>query len=226
VKSFTFALPGFMAHLAGQHYDLRLTAPDGYVAQRSYSIASAADQAGTIELTVERVEGGEVSAFLHDTVVRGDRIELRGPIGGYFVYDQAAARDPLLLVGGGSGIVPLMSMLRQRAAIGARTRTRVLYSSRTIDDVIYRAELDALVARRDGLEVFHTLTRSQPPGWEGFARRIDDAMLREVTAALGSSARAFICGPTALVESVADILGRIGMKPERIKTERFGPSGT
>ena len=226
MKSFTFALPAWRAHRAGQHYDLRLTAPDGYVAQRSYSIASAPERSGAIDLTVERVEGGEVSAFLHETVIVGDRIELRGPIGGYFVHDAATMREPLLLIGGGSGVVPLMSMLRQRVAAGSRAPTRLLYSSRTIDDVIYRAELEQLVARRDGLEVFHTLTRAQPAGWTGYARRLDEAMVREVAAPLGPNATSFICGPTALVESAADILQRIGQKAERIKTERFGPSGS
>src|SRR5919201_5644964 len=146
VKSFTFALPEWTRHRAGQHYDLRLTAPDGYRAQRSYSIASAPEREGQIDLTIERVEDGEVSTFLHETVVIGDRVELRGPIGGYFVW-EAAQRAPLLLVAGGSGVVPMMSMLRHRAAARSPSAARLLFSSRTIDDVIYRAELEALVAR-------------------------------------------------------------------------------
>ena len=226
VKSFTFALPRWMKHRAGQHYDLRLTAPDGYRAQRSYSIASAPERSGAIDLTIEHVEDGEVSTFMHETVTTGDRIELRGPIGGYFVWDAAAQAAPLLLIAGGSGVVPMMSMLRHRAAAGARTPARLLFSSRTIDDVIYREELDTLSKKRDGLEVFHTLTRSQPSGWSGFARRIDDAMLGEVSGPIAKDALVFICGPTALVESAASSLERIGLPAARIKTERFGPTGT
>ena len=226
VKSFTFTLPRWMKHRAGQHYDLRLTAPDGYRAQRSYSIASAPEHEGEIDLTIERVEGGEVSGFMHETVTSGDRIELRGPIGGYFVWDAAAGRAPLLLIAGGSGVVPMMSMLRHRAAAGARTPARLLFSSRTYEDVIYREELDGLAAKRDGLEVFHTLTRSQPSGWKGYARRIDDAMLKEVSGPITRDALVFICGPTALVEAAASSLERIGIPAARIKTERFGPTGT
>ena len=157
VKSFTFALPSWMKHRAGQHYDLRLTAADGYRAQRSYSIASAPERDGEIDLTVERVEDGEVSTFLHETVIVGDRVELRGPIGGYFVWDAATQHMPLLLVAGGSGVVPMMAMLRHRAAARATTPARLLFSSRTYDDVIYRLELDRLAERRDGLEVFHAI---------------------------------------------------------------------
>jgi len=226
VKSFTFELPSWMRHRAGQHYDLRLTAADGYRAQRSYSIASAPEREGQLDLTIERVEDGEVSTFMHETVMTGDRIELRGPIGGYFVWDAAADRAPLLLVAGGSGVVPMMSMLRHRAAAKATSPARLLFSSRSSEEVIYRAELDALAAKRDGLEVFHTLTRSQPAGWTGYARRIDDAMLREVSGPIAKDARVFICGPTALVEAAADALEGIGIPANRIKTERFGPTGT
>ena len=226
VKSFTFALPRWMRHRAGQHYDLRLTAADGYRAQRSYSIASAPERQGEIDLTIEQVEDGEVSTFLHETVAVGDRIELRGPIGGYFVWDAATQRAPLLLVAGGSGIVPMMSMLRHRAAAKATTPARLLFSSRTYDDVIYRGELDVLAAKHDGLEIWHTLTRSQPAGWSGYARRIDDAMLAEVAGPLAKDALAFICGPTALVEAAAAGLERAGIAAARIKTERFGPTGT
>jgi len=225
VKSFTFSLPRWSPHRAGQHYDIRLTADDGYRAQRSYSIASAPERAGEIDLTVELVEGGEVSAFMHEVVVPGDRIELRGPIGGYFVW-EAAMGGPLLLVAGGSGVVPLMSMLRHRAAMGSTAPARLLYSSRTYEDVIYRSELDTLAARGDSFELFHTLTRSQPAGWSGFARRIDTRMLGEVSRLYGAKALTFICGPTALVESAANGLLELGLKSERIKTERFGPSGT
>ena len=223
VKSFTFSLPAGLPHRAGQHYDIRLTAEDGYRAQRSYSIASQPERTGEIDLTIERVEGGEVSAFMHETAAVGDRIEVRGPIGGYFVW-EASLGGPLLLVAGGSGIVPLMSMLRHRSASGSTAPARLLYSSRTYDDVIYREELDRI--RGNGLEVFHTLTRSQPDGWTGFSRRIDARMLSEVSQAYGAKALTFICGPTPLVESVANGLLELGLKSERIKTERFGPSGT
>jgi ferredoxin-NADP reductase len=225
VKSFTFSLPHWMSHRAGQHYDIRLTAADGYRAQRSYSVASAPERTGEIDLTIELVEGGEVSAFMHEVVAVGDRIEVRGPIGGYFVW-EAAMGGPLLLVAGGSGVVPLMSMLRHRAAAGSMAPARLLYSSRTYDDVIYRDELDRLKARGDSFELFHTLTRSQPEGWTGLARRIDARMLSDVSRLYGAKAMIFICGPTPLVESAANGLLELGLKSERIKTERFGPSGT
>jgi ferredoxin-NADP reductase len=224
VKSFTFALPGWTRHRAGQHYDIRLTAPDGYRAQRSYSIASEPERTGEIDLTIERVEGGEVSVFMHEVVAVGDRIEVRGPIGGYFVW-EAATGGPLLLIAGGSGVVPLMSMLRHRAAARSMAPARLLYSSRTYDDVIYRDELDRLKAAGDSFEVFHTLTRAQPAGWTGFARRIDGRMLSDISQAFGAKALTFICGPTPLVESAANGLLELGLKAERIKTERFGPSG-
>ena len=225
VKTITFSLPRSTPHRPGQHYDIRLTAEDGYRAQRSYSIASQPERAGEIDLTVELVEGGEVSAFLHEGVVLGDRIEVRGPIGGYFVW-EAALGGPLLLIAGGSGVVPLMSMLRHRAVAGSTAPARLLYSSRTYEDVIYREELDQLAARRDSFELFHTLTRSQPAGWTGFARRIDTRILGDVSRLYGAKALTFICGPTALVESAANGLLELGLKSERIKTERFGPSGT
>jgi ferredoxin-NADP reductase len=225
VKSFTLSLPSWQRHRAGQHYDIRLTAPDGYRAQRSYSIASEPQRQGEVDLTVELVENGEVSTFLHQVAVEGDRFEVRGPIGGYFVW-EAASGGPLLLIGGGSGVVPLMSMLRHRAAAGASVPARLLYSSRTYDDIIYRDELDRLAAKSDGFELFHTLTRSQPSGWKGYARRIDDRMLGDVSRVYGAKAMTFICGPTALVENAANALLQLGLPAERIRTERFGPSGT
>jgi ferredoxin-NADP reductase len=224
VRSFRLDVPGWPGHRAGQHIDLRLTAEDGYSVERSYSIASA-DDGSWIEITVERIPDGEVSAFLHDAVVVGDRLELRGPIGGYFVW-EAATGGPLLLVGGGSGVVPLMAMLRTRARASSHVPTRLLSSSRHLEDVIYRDELDQLGSAGDGLEVIHTLTRSQPPGWTGYARRIDDRMLGEVAAPLGSDLRAYLCGPTALVETAANALSRLGLPSDRIRTERFGPTGT
>lgn len=192
--------------------------------QRSYSIASGPERDGEIEVTVERVTDGEVSPFLHDVAVIGDRLEVRGPIGGYFVW-HAGLGGPLLLIAGGSGIVPLMAMLRHRAATTPRPATRLLYSSRTPEDIIYEGELRDLAGRGDGLEVSHTLTRSQPAGWTGYARRIDDQMLADVALSLGEAPLVFICGPTPLVEGAANGLVRIGVPAERIRTERFGPSG-
>jgi ferredoxin-NADP reductase len=224
VKTLTLALPEWQPHRAGQHYDLRLTAPDGYQAQRSYSIASAPERVGEIDLTVERLEDGEVSSYLHDVLEVGDQVELRGPIGGYFVW-EAAMGGPLLLVAGGSGLVPLMAMLRHRVAAGSNVPTRLLYSSRTPTDVIYRDELDALHAAKNGLEVVHTFTRVQPAGWRGYARRIDTPMLRDVVQPLGPSPLTYICGPTLLVETAANSLAQIGVPPGQIRTERFGPTG-
>ena len=224
VKTISLNVPGWTSHRPGQHVDVRLTAEDGYQAERSYSIASAPNDQQQVELTVEHVDDGEVSPFLDDVLMPGDHFELRGPIGGYFVWDAAAA-DPLLLVAGGSGIVPLMAMIRQRARVGSGTPCTLLYSSRTPDDVIYSAELDQLAARNDGLRVVHTFTRSQPPGWTGYARRIDMAMISEVLEQTGRMAQAFVCGPTPLVESAAQALVGLGLSPGQVKTERFGPSG-
>jgi ferredoxin-NADP reductase len=224
VKTFTLKLPDWMRHHAGQHYDIRLTAEDGYQAQRSYSIASEPEREDEVDFTVERIDDGEVSTYLHDVAVIGDRIEVRGPIGGYFVWDVNTT-DPLLLVAGGSGIVPLMCMIRHRAAAAAHTPAALLYSSRHFEDIIYYSELEMLGRSNDGLQVFHTLTRSQPDGWKGYARRIDDAMLKDVAGPLGRSIQVFICGPTLMVEATADALVRAGIGPGRIRTERFGPTG-
>jgi len=224
VKTFTLTLPNGLPHHAGQHYDVRLTAEDGYQAQRSYSIASEPERAGEIDLTVERLEDGEVSSYLHDVLMPGDQIEVRGPIGGYFVW-QAGMGGPLLLIAGGSGVVPLMSMIRHRATAGSKAPARLLYSSRTPEDVIYSNELESRRATDDGLEVFHTFTRAQPPVWTGYARRIDQPMLREVAGPLGKTPQVFICGPTLLVESVANALVQIGIPAAQVRTERFGPSG-
>ena len=223
VKTFTLALADWAPHRAGQHYDIRLTAEDGYQAQRSYSIASEPERTGEIDLTVERIEKGEVSAYLHDVLVPGDRIEVRGPIGGYFVW-EASRPEPLLLIAGGSGVVPLMAMLRHRAAGMAKGPARLLYSSRMFEDIIYFNELERLQNVKTGLEVFHTLTRACPPGWKGCSRRIDQQMLNDVVKPMGRSAQVFVCGPTLLVESVADGLVRVGIPPSQIRTERFGPS--
>jgi ferredoxin-NADP reductase len=224
VKTLTLDVAGWSGHRPGQHVDIRLTAEDGYQAQRSYSIASAPGADARIELTIERVQGGEVSPFLHDEVVVGDRFEVRGPIGGYFVWDGGSA-DPLLLVAGGSGVVPLMAIVRHRAAVGSSAPCTLLFSSRTPADIIYRAELESLAARNDGLRVVHTLTREQPAGWTGYSRRIDGQMLEDVLGMAGESASVFVCGPTPLVEVAATSLVGLGLPPSRVRTERFGPSG-
>ena len=224
VKTIVLEAREWPGHRAGQHVDVRLTAEDGYQAQRSYSIASAPED-DRLAITVERLDEGEVSPYLAEELVAGDKLELRGPIGGYFVWE---ARDggPLLLVAGGSGVVPLMSMLRHRAAAGATaTPARLLYSARTLDDVIYRDELSRL-ADGESTDVRYALTRTQPPGWTGYARRVDEAILREVAYGDGEGfGFGFVCGPTRFVEAVADGLLAVGYAPERVRTERFGPTG-
>jgi ferredoxin-NADP reductase len=223
-RSFTLVLPHFTPHRPGQHYDLRLTAEDGYQAQRSYSIASEPERTGEIDLTIDRLEDGEVSGYMHDVVVPGDRVEVRGPIGGYFVW-EAALGGPLLLLGGGSGVVPLMSIVRHRAAVGAAVPAVMLNSFKTHEDIIYRDELEILNGRMDGLRVFHTLTRARPAGWAGFDRRLDAAMLNEAAGPLSRDTKVFICGPTAFVEAAAGLVQTGGVPAAQIKTERFGPSG-
>ena len=223
-KSFSFALPKWMAHRPGQHYDVRLTAPDGYQTERSYSIASPPERLGEIELTVERIPDGEVSPYLHDVLMPGDQLELRGPIGGYFVWEVSLG-GPLLLVGGGSGVVPLMAMLRHRAAQHSTLPARILYSSRTAEDVIYRDELDGMAAADPTFEPFYTFTRQPPAGWTGYRRRIDATMLAEVMRPFDRRARVYVCGPTLLVEAVANALVQMELPTERIRTERFGPTG-
>jgi ferredoxin-NADP reductase len=216
-------VPGWEGHRAGQHVDVRLTAPDGYQAQRSYSIASAPEQE-RIELVVDRLEDGEVSPYLTGELREGDKLELRGPIGGWFTW-EAKEGGPLLLVGGGSGVAPLMAMIRHRAASGSDAPCRLLYSSRSFEEIIYREELETLAGSDGSLEIFHALTRSRPPGWTGYARRIDAEMLREVSWPANENPLAFVCGPTSFVEGVADALVGLGHDPARVKTERFGPTG-
>ena len=223
VASLVLEVPEWPGHLAGQHVDVRLTADDGYQTERSYSIASAPEDP-RLALTVERLDDGEVSPYLVGEVRTGDKVELRGPIGGYFVWKGGDER-PVLLVAGGSGIVPLMAMIRHRAADHLQTPTRLLYSSRSQDDVIYREELDRLASAGDGLTVAHTLTRMQPPGWQGYARRIDRAMIAEVAWPKEQMPIVYVCGPTPMVESVATLLVDMGYDPASIKTERFGPTG-
>jgi ferredoxin-NADP reductase len=221
-RSLLLQVPGWSAHTAGQHVDVRLRSEDGYQTQRSYSIASPPEETH-IALTVERLEVGEVSPYLTEVLQCGDQLELRGPIGGYFTW-RVADGGPLLLVAGGSGIVPLMAMIRHRAAQGSHVATRLLYSSRTFDEIIYRREIEQLAAD-PMLMVTHTLTRQQPPDWAGYRRRIDRAMLAEVAWPPSEQPLAFVCGPTSLVETVASALVELGHAALHVKTERFGPSG-
>ncbi|BDG04741.1 ferredoxin reductase [Anaeromyxobacter oryzae] len=223
VKTIRLAVPGWRGHVPGQHVDVRLTAEDGYQAQRSYSIASPPEEDG-VALTVERLEDGEVSTFLTEELRAGDRLELRGPLGGYFTWTVEQG-GPLALVAGGSGIVPLMAMLRHRAAQASNVPTRLLCSWRAAEQMIYRDELARLAARRDGLEVTHTLTRDATADWRGHSRRIDREMLLEALPGPEARPLAYVCGPTPMVESVATLLVSLGHAPERIRTERFGPTG-
>ena len=220
VRTLVLDVPDWPGHRAGQHVDVRLTAEDGYQAERSYSLASPPDESPAV--TVERLDDGEVSPYLVDEVVPGDRFEIRGPIGGYFVWDADGAAEPLFLVAGGSGVVPLMSMLRHRAATGSTVPAKLLYSSRTFGDVIYRDELEQLGARGDGLEVVHTLTRAQPPGWTGRSGRVNRELLHEIAFPPGDDPAVYVCGPTSFVEAVAGTLVEMGYPPRRIRTERFG----
>jgi ferredoxin-NADP reductase len=219
VKTIVFGVPDWAGHRAGQHLDIRLTAEDGYRAEREYSIASAPGEPAAI--TVERLDDGEVSPYLTEELRVGDEIELRGPVGGYFVWDPEDC-GPLLLVAGGSGIVPLRAMLRHRQRSGSDTPVRLLYSSRSLEDVIYRAELDE---SQDGVEVIHTLTRTQPQGWKGYSRRVDAELLGESAWPADADPLAFVCGPTSFVETVASALVELGYPLERVKTERFGATG-
>jgi ferredoxin-NADP reductase len=219
-RTIVLSVPDWPGHLAGQHLDIRLTAEDGYRAERSYSIASAPGE--PVAIMVERLDDGEVSPYLTQQLRPGDVLELRGPVGGYFVWEPAAG-GPLLLAAGGSGIVPLRAMLRHRRRSGATAPARLLYSSRSQPEVIYAAELGQFTA--DGVEVICTLTRSQPAGWTGYARRVDAALLAEVAWPASMAPLAFVCGPTSFVETVATGLAGLGYPAGRIKTERFGATG-
>lgn len=219
VRTIELAAPDWPGHRAGQHLDVRLTAEDGYTAERSYSIASAPGE--PVAITVERLKDGEVSPYLTEELRVSDQLELRGPVGGYFVW-EATDPGPLLLIAGGAGIVPLRAMLRQRRRSGSDVPVRLLYSSRTLPDVIYHDELDSY---RDGISVSYTLTRTQPPGWTGYASRVNSALLAEVAWPAHKEPLAFVCGPTSFVETVAEGLVRLGYQPGRVKTERFGASG-
>lgn len=221
-KTIMLEVPGWPGHIAGQHVDVRLTAEDGYQAERSYSIASPPEDA-KLELTVERLDDGEVSPYLTDELRAGDELELRGPVGGYFAW-RTEDGGPLMLIAGGSGLVPLMAMLRHRAASGSTVEARLLLSTRSAEDVLYHEELSDLAAG-DGVAVFHTFTRDPPPDWKGFARRVDAEMLSAVGPAPQQRPRIFLCGPTAFVEQAADLLVELGHEPTMIRAERFGPTG-
>jgi ferredoxin-NADP reductase len=223
VRSLVLDVPDWPGHQPGQHVDVRLTAEDGYQAERSYSIATPADGAH-VTITVERIDDGEVSPYLVDELGVGDKLELRGPIGGYFVW-QPSDGGPLFLAAGGSGLVPLMAMVRARIGAGGDVPIRLLVSSRTADDVIYSGELAAIAAEHDGVEVIQTLTRAQPPGWSGYRRRVDREMLADITWPVTDKPRCYICGPTGFVEAVATALVELGHQPQDIRTERFGPTG-
>jgi ferredoxin-NADP reductase len=211
VKSFVIELPMWVPHLPGQHYDVRLTAPDGYKAQRSYSIASSPLDEGQIELTIDRLDDGEVSPYFHDVVIEGDKVEVRGPFASYFVW---RGEKPVLLVGGGSGVVPLMAILRHRRRTMPELPMRLVYSVRNADDVIYEDEL--------GGDAVLTFTREPPDGWRGHTGRID----RELVAEAGiDSGTAFICGSNGFVEAGGDLLLDAGFEPHEVRTERFGPTG-
>jgi len=219
VRTILLDVPAWPGHRAGQHLDIRLTDEDGYVAERSYSIASAPGE--PVAITVERLADGEVSPYLTDELRAGDDLELRGPIGGYFVW-EAEDGGPLLLLAGGSGVVPLRSIVRHRERAGRTFPVRLLYSARTLDEVIYRAEFDQPAA---AVEISYTLTRQQPPSWSGYARRVDAALLGEVAWPAAAMALAYVCGPTSFVEAASQILVQSGYPPERVKTERFGATG-
>ena len=214
-------VPDWPGHLAGQHVDVRLTAEDGYQAERSYSIASAPEDSH-LALTVVRFDDGEVSPYLTNELHPGEQLELRGPIGGYFTW-EAADGGPLLLLAGGSGLVPLMAMLRHRGATKSTAEATVLVSARSWEDALYRDELATY--DEQGVTVRYTLTREQPPGWSGWAGRVNADILRQLGADPGAQLRVFVCGPTGFVEHVAELHEQIGHDPHRIKTERFGPTG-
>jgi ferredoxin-NADP reductase len=220
-KTIELEVPDWPGHAAGQHVDVRLTADDGYQAQRSYSIASAPEDP-RLALTVERIDDGEVSPYLTGELRVGDELELRGPIGGHFTW-RADDDGPLLLVAGGSGLVPLMAMLRHRAARSSQVDARLLVSARSLDDALYHDDLEALAA--DGVLLYRTFTREPPVGWTGFVRRIDAEMLRAVGPPPAAQPRIFVCGPTAFVERADDLLVELGHDPTTIRSERFGPTG-
>ena len=219
VRTLRLDVPDWPGHRAGQHVDIRLTSDDGYQAERAYSIASAPGE--PLAITVERLDDGEVSPYLTEEARPGDMLEVRGPIGGYFVWEPGSG-GPLLLAAGGSGVVPLRAIVRERSRTGSPVPVRLLYSSRSWEDVIYSSELGM---PPDGVEVTYTLTRTQPPMWQGYARRVDNQMLAEVAWPASEQPLAYVCGPTSFVESVAAGLVGLGYPAGRVKTERFGATG-
>jgi ferredoxin-NADP reductase len=219
-KSIALDVPDWQGHRAGQHVDVRLTADDGYQTERSYSIASSPEDEH-LTLTVERLDDGEVSPYLTDVLMPGDDLELRGPVGGYFVWEEALG-GPLLMVAGGSGVVPFRAMVRHRSAVSSSVPARLLYSSRSLADVIYRDEL----LGTNEIDVRIALTRQWPEDWQGYRGRIDRQVLEEVAWPPDKRPLVYVCGPTSFVEAVAESLVHIGHEPERIRTERFGPTGT
>jgi ferredoxin-NADP reductase len=228
-RTLVLDVPGWPGHLPGQHVDVRLTAEDGYTAQRSYSIASAwppasAEAGSAVELTVQRVDDGEVSPYLVDVAEPGDRFEIRGPVGGYFAW-HTEDPAPVLLVGGGSGVVPLMAMVRARALAGSRVPFRMVYSTRSPSTLIYAGELRHRVRDDPGLDVAYAFTRQAPPGATRPAGRLDAALLAAAGWPADLAPACFVCGPTGFVEAVADLLVDAGNAPERVRTERFGPTG-
>jgi len=223
VRSLVLDVPDWPGHQPGQHVDVRLTADDGYQAERSYSIATPADD-NRVTITVERIDDGEVSPYLVDELHVGDKLELRGPIGGYFVW-QPGDGGPLFLAAGGSGLVPLMAMVRARIGGGGHVPVRLLVSSRSPDEAIYAGELGTIATDQAGVEVIQTFTRAQPSGWTGYRRRVDREMLAEVAWPPTDRPRCYVCGPTGFVEAVANSLVELGHKPQDIRTERFGPTG-
>jgi ferredoxin-NADP reductase len=223
VRSLVLDCPGWTGHRPGQHVDVRLTADDGYQVERSYSIATPAD-GRRVTITVERIEDGEVSPYLVDELGVGDKLELRGPIGGWFVWEPGLG-GPLFLAAGGSGIVPLMAMIRARIGAANDVPVRLLASSRSAEEVIYGAELGTIATGQNGVEVIQTLTRTQPPGWSGYRRRVDREMLAEIVWPAAEAPHCYVCGPTGFVEAVASALVDLGHDPRNIRTERFGPTG-
>ena len=222
-RTLVLDVPGLAGHLPGQHVDIRLTAEDGYSTERSYSIASAPG-GSRIELTVERLDDGEASPYLTEVLRPGDLLELRGPIGGYFVW-RAESKSPVLLIGGGSGVVPLMAMARTWIAEGSPAPMRLIYSTRSPGTLLYAAELEAITARGDALMADIVYTRSAPPGWARPVGRLDADQLRDLSWPADSGGQAFVCGPTGFVESIARTLTGLGLSPGQVRTERFGPSG-
>jgi ferredoxin-NADP reductase len=223
VQSLTLDVPHWPGHLPGQHIDVRLTAEDGYRAQRSYSIATP-ENGSRITITVERLEDGEVSTYLTDVLQPGDKVELRGPIGGYFVWEPSRG-GPLGLIGGGSGVAPLMAMLRARIGAGSGVPVRMLCSWRTAEDVIFADELATIARDAAGVSITHTLTRSAPDGWTGRRGRLDRDAVAQLAWPADMTPVTYVCGPTGFVEAVASVLVDLGHDPERILTERFGPTG-